>query len=147
RSASSFLAARRPLPSQRVLSADENIPPRPRNYKAYYRLVRNCLDDRYPTEFHIPRNIFMLVVAAVENHPTLVRDCWRRDHLTVEEQVAVALSYYAKGSNYSQVGAQWGCSQASVSQCVRNVSLAIQESLGHYKRSGVISIDITTKGV
>ncbi|GFH19485.1 hypothetical protein HaLaN_16438, partial [Haematococcus lacustris] len=39
----------------------------------------------------------------VENHPSLVRDCWRRDHLTVEEQVAVALSYYAKGSNYSQV--------------------------------------------
>ncbi|KAJ9526366.1 hypothetical protein QJQ45_009853 [Haematococcus lacustris] len=102
---------------------------RPRNYKAYYRTVRDCLDDRYPEEFHVTREVFYLVLEAISGDRLLQRQCLRRDYLPVEEQLAIALSYFAKGGTFSLIGGRWGCSKTSVSRCVRNVSMVIQSTL------------------
>ncbi|MGQ3285928.1 transposase family protein, partial [Bosea sp. (in: a-proteobacteria)] len=66
------------------------------------------------------------------DHPLLARRCKRTDYLTQEEQLAVALSYLAKGSNFSHVGSIWGCSVTTVSRCVANVTRAVWDRLSHH---------------
>lgn len=105
---------------------------RPRNYKAYYRLVRNCQDDLYQHYFHVSKASFNFVLTAVRDHPRLQRNCRRQDYLPPEEQCAIALSYFAKGGSFQLVGGHWGCSVTSVHRCVEAVSRAVRSQLSSF---------------
>lgn len=105
---------------------------RPRNYKAYYRLVRNCSDDLYQKYFHVSKSTFYFVLHTIRDHPRLQRNCRRGDYLKPEEQLAIALSYLAQGGSFSLVGGLWGCSVTSVHRCVNAVSHAIRARLSSF---------------
>ncbi|KAJ9534908.1 hypothetical protein QJQ45_029530, partial [Haematococcus lacustris] len=105
---------------------------RPRNYKAYYRLVRDCRDDLYQHYFHVSKASFNFVLTSIRDHPWLQRNCRRRDYLPPEEQFAIALSYFAKGGSFQLVGGHWGCSVTSVHRCVEGVSRAIRSRLSNF---------------
>ncbi|KAJ9514857.1 hypothetical protein QJQ45_028602 [Haematococcus lacustris] len=106
---------------------------RPRSYKALYPNVLASLDPQvYNMEFHLPRSVFNYVLGSIADHPLLARNCKRTDFLTQEEQLAIALSYLAKGSNLSHVGSTWGCSKTMVSRCIANVTMAMWDRLSHH---------------
>ncbi|KAJ9516803.1 hypothetical protein QJQ45_027221 [Haematococcus lacustris] len=78
------------------------------------------------------RSVFNYVLGSIADHPLLARNCKRTDFLTQEEQLAIALSYLAKGSNLSHVGSTWGCSKTMVSRCIANVTMAMWDRLSHH---------------
>ncbi|KAJ9516428.1 hypothetical protein QJQ45_011099 [Haematococcus lacustris] len=54
---------------------------RPRNYKAYYRLVRNCSDDLYQKYFHVSKGI----IAAQAHYPIRLHAPRRAAQAAVQE--------------------------------------------------------------
>lgn len=63
---------------------------------------------------------------------TLERATLRSHALTVEEQVLIALRYYACGSFFEVIGDGLGVTKATVGHVVHSVSSALTGLLGQY---------------
>ena len=86
----------------------------PRNSKWFLTVVMPSYnDDNFRTHFRVSRATFFYLCGAVRHCPSLECNSPRAG-LSVEEQVAVCLSFLASGTNFEQVGAMHGYSRTTV---------------------------------
>jgi hypothetical protein len=100
-----------------------NHPRRERRYRPRGLNIDNLHDGELRARYRFGRNAINYITNLL--HEDLVRDTQRGHALEPQQQVLIALRFFASGSFLQVVGDSLGLDKSTVSQTVRDVSMAL----------------------